>query len=195
MPAVSGQPPFGGEIEPLHVRHERYGYSGDWVYRVRTFILAKSGETYASFLYSRNLLQNEIDYHYTPKIEQNALCAAWNGTIYAAGPFAEADSAILEIEAELRNRDKVLKSKTFTIAGERLENEVFGFPYSLDMLGGGFRAGPRRICRMSCPYIISPDCGTGITGMKTEAMAYATQIFPVSSRCMTGAGGSWSVMI
>ncbi|EOS67275.1 hypothetical protein [Oscillibacter sp. 1-3] len=128
---------LAGEIEPLHVRHERYGYSGDWVYRVRTFIVAKSGETYASFLYSRNLLQNEIDYHYTPKIEQNALCAAWNGTIYATGPFAEADSAILEIKAELRNRDKVLKSKTFTIAGERLENEVFGFPYSLDMLGGG----------------------------------------------------------
>lgn len=128
---------LAGEIEPLYVRHERYNYGGDLTYRIRTFILARSGETYDAFLYSRNLLENEIDDHYSPKMAHGALCAAWNGTIYAAGPFEEADSAVLEIRTQLRNRDKVLKSKTFTIAGERLENEVFGFPYSLDMIGGG----------------------------------------------------------
>lgn len=81
--------------------------------------------------YRRQFLQNELERHSV--IGQGRLCTAWNRVLYVAGPLQEAASAAAVVTVE---RDHVTLPEgeqgellEFRLEGERLGEEVFGFPY------------------------------------------------------------------
>lgn len=118
-----------GELEPLYVQR-------DWVRPHRknyhyTTIAARSGETYALFRYEDSLLGSHRDWSdFRPVLGEGFVCAANRGTIYAAGPFEGAAYARAVIRAEKAPEPNgKVKTRTFTLAGERLADQVFAFPY------------------------------------------------------------------
>ena len=113
---------LGDEIEPLYVLKEGHSYSGDMFKRRFTFIIGRSGENYIAFQYDWHLLNNEWDAVRGGDIAAGALCTARNGTMYIAGDFAGAASATAVVRAE-----KGEKQRDFTLTGEKLAGEVFGF--------------------------------------------------------------------
>ena len=115
------------ELEPVYVLKEKHEYSGDWVYRHFTFLIARCRDTYVSFLYDRHLLQNERQYAREVAIGEGALCMARAGTMYVAGDFKDVCSAAAVVRA-----DNGTRYRDFTLQGEKLGEEGFGF----DVTGG-----------------------------------------------------------
>lgn len=123
---------FLEDLEPVYVRREKVQYSGDDLSRLNTFVLARSGETYVGFQFQRHGLQNSRYYlMYEGKMANGALCTAWGGMLYAAGPFADAASATAVVTARQQYADLGADGPAveFTLEGEKLGNETFAFPY------------------------------------------------------------------
>ena len=118
-----------GELEPLYVQRDRVRLSRKHYHY--TTIAARSGETYALFRYEDSLLGSHRDWSdFRPVLGEGSVCAANGGTIYAAGPFEGAAYARAVIRAEKTPEPNGrVKTRTFTLAGERLADQVFAFPY------------------------------------------------------------------
>ena len=86
-------------------------------------ILARCGDTYFSFRYQSDVLQNE---HWGGVTEgQGGLCVGLWGMLYVAGDFSAAHSA--QAVVQVTNGSE---ARDFTLTGERLGEEVFGFRFS-----------------------------------------------------------------
>lgn len=122
-----------GELEPLYVQRDWWHYTTNR-YRRYTTVAARSGETYTIFRYRDGLLGSHRDWGSSGAVVgEGAVCRARNGTIYAAGPFEEAASAVAEVRAErtLETTGRVM-GRTFTLEGTRLAEQVFAFSYETD---------------------------------------------------------------
>ena len=123
-----------GELEPLYVQRDWWHYAANR-YKRYTKIAARSGDTYTIFRYEDGLLGSHLDSWRDPNpaIGEGAVCRAWAGTIYAAGPFEEATSASAVVRAEktLEASGRVV-GREFVLEGERLADQVFAFPYEMD---------------------------------------------------------------
>ena len=108
------------ELEPVYVLREPHKYTDDVMNRMYTFVIARTGDAYISFQYDQYLLQNQRRYTRQADLEKGALCMARMGTMYVAGPVQKAVSATAVVETT---------GKTFTLEGQRLGDEVFGFDY------------------------------------------------------------------
>lgn len=116
------------KLEPLFVRRERVKFSREKSIHFTT-IAARSGDTYAIFRYEDTLLGSHRDWYMrSPALGEGAVCSAWAGIIYTAGPFEEAASAKAVIRLE---KAGTAKSREFTLEGERLSDQVFAFPYEM----------------------------------------------------------------
>ena len=119
-----------GELEPLYVQRDWLHPSSNRYLRYTT-VAARSGETYTIFRYRDGLLGSQRDWGSSGAVlGEGAVCRARNGTIYAAGPFEEAVSAVAEVRAErtLKTSGRVM-GRTFTLEGTRLADQVFAFSY------------------------------------------------------------------
>lgn len=124
------------ELEPLYVRRDWRHYSANRYERYTT-VAARSGETYAIFRYADGLLGSHRDWSdLKPVFGEGAACVARGGKIYAAGPFEEAAAAVAVVRAEKPPAlNGEVKSREFTLEGERLADQVFVFPYETDYSG------------------------------------------------------------
>lgn len=127
-------------VEPLYILRERNPSHYDNQSPRYTFVVARSGDTYISFQYERNFLKSSPDIRVTPKLSNGALCTGRNGTLYVAGPFAEAASATAEVRTEktlvifdpdtdTRTVTRGPEQRTFTYQGEKVGDELFTFRY------------------------------------------------------------------
>lgn len=109
------------ELEPLLVLRNFDPYD-KWSHQ--TFVIARGGDSYISFQYERLLARNWRRYmRRQEKLGLDALCTARAGTLYvAAEELRQAETATAVVETAHR---------TFTLTGERLGEEVFGFNYLL----------------------------------------------------------------
>ena len=126
-------------LEPIYSLREDSSYTNDSARY--TFVVARSGDTYLSFQYERNFLVNHRYYQsIETKLSNGALCAGRNGTLYVAGPFAEAASATAEVRTEktlmifdpdtdTRTVTRGPEQRTFTYQGEKVGEELFTFQY------------------------------------------------------------------
>ena len=119
------------DLEPLLTVRESQKPRFQFFGRHTICLLARTGDTYVFTEWNRHFLETVHESRRELKMGQGVLCAAWKGTIYAAGPFENAASAVLEVTPELWKREKLVKSKTFPLQGERLGDQVFGFSYPL----------------------------------------------------------------
>ena len=109
------------KVEPVYVLREPHKYTDEMMNRMYTFVIARTGEDYISFQYDQYLLQNQRRYTRQADLEKGALCMARLGTMYVAGAVKEAAFATAVVETT---------GKTFTLEGQRLGDEVFGFVYA-----------------------------------------------------------------
>lgn len=121
------------ELEPLYVQRHWVRFSGGKSVRYTT-VAARSGETYTIFRYQDGLLGSHRDWSdLSPVFGEGAVATARAGTIYAAGPFAEAASAVAVVRAEKDPEPNgKVRSREFTLAGTRLADQVFAFPYEMN---------------------------------------------------------------
>lgn len=121
------------ELEPLYVQRHRVRFSGGKSVRYTT-VAARSGETYTIFRYQDGLLGSRRDWSdLSPVFGEGAVATARAGTIYAAGPFAEAASAVAVVRAEKDPEPNgKVRSREFALAGTRLADQVFAFPYEMN---------------------------------------------------------------
>lgn len=125
---------FLEDLEPVYVRQEKSkAYYGEYLGRKNTFVLARSGGTYTAFQFQQHGLQNMRYYVRGSGVEManGALCTAWGGTLYAAGPFEDAVSATAVVTARrqyaaLGEDGEVVD---FTLEGEKLSDGAFAFSY------------------------------------------------------------------
>lgn len=126
-------------LEPLFSRREDSPYTNDRA-RSDTFIIARSGDSYLSFVSERNGLVTQSGPRIMPKLANEVLCAAFRGTLYVAGDFERAVAAEAVVETEqttlLYDPDTGERTvtygpeqRTFTYSGERLGDELFAFQY------------------------------------------------------------------
>ena len=110
------------DLKPVYVLKDRRHYGSDILPGRRfTYIIARSGEDYLAFQYNTYLWSSELFFSRDPVLAEGAYCAARAGTLYAASPaMSGAATATAAVET---------KYETFTLEGERLSEEVFGFPY------------------------------------------------------------------
>nr|WP_326185615.1 hypothetical protein [uncultured Oscillibacter sp.] len=124
---------FLEDLEPVYVLQEKFQYSGDYLSRKNTFVLARSGGTYAAFQFQRHGLQNMRYYVWDSGVEManDVLCVAWGGTLYVAGPFEDAVSATAVVTA--RRQYATLgedgEAVDFTLEGKKLSDGAFAFSY------------------------------------------------------------------
>ena len=112
-------------LELVYVLKEKHSYSGEMFQRRFTYIIGRSGDYFVSFQYDWYLLNNQWDRSREVEIAEGTLCTARNGTMYIAGDFADAAAATAVVRAE-----KGEKVREFTLEGEKLTDEVFGFDVS-----------------------------------------------------------------
>ena len=112
------------ELTPVYTLKESHKYSDDWVNRRYTFIIARCEDSYFSFLYDRNLLENSRVAARGVKVGEGALCMARKGVMYVAGDFAGVERATAVVRAT-----NGTEFRDFILEGERLGDEVFGFVY------------------------------------------------------------------
>ena len=112
-----------GLAAPSANRYERY-----------TTVAARCGEPYTIFRYADGLLGSHRDWSdLSPVFGEGAVCVARGGKIYAAGPFAEAATAVAVVRAEKPPAPNGnVECREFTLEGERLADQVFVFPYETD---------------------------------------------------------------
>lgn len=126
-------------LEPLYSLRDSSRYTND--HARYTFVVARSGDTYLSFQYEQNFLQNWRYYqHAFPKMSNSVLCTGRNGVLYAAGPFRNAASAVAQVTVEKTIRifdpdtgeqwtTRGPETQTFTFQGEKAGEELFLFQY------------------------------------------------------------------
>lgn len=123
------------DLEPVYVLRDRKS-----LWSSETFVVAREGETYLSFQYEQNFLQNWRYYQTIyPKLANGTLCTGRDGTLYLAGTFADAASATAEVTVEKTDLyyaeatdsyQKVTGEKrVFTYQGEKRGDGVFTFRY------------------------------------------------------------------
>lgn len=148
-------------LEPLCVERARDDYfrDGEFFKRRYTFVVAKAGEEYVDFLYTRTNLLTSIPAPYRRLSPQkDSLCTAWMENVYWAGPFQDAASAALTASFrrnyafDLANTRKAWErareagedvsperpdapedpgeTVTFTVQGRRLNGELFAFDFT-----------------------------------------------------------------
>ena len=127
-------------LEPIFSQRFPSPYTNDGA-RSYTFIIARSGDSYLSFLSERNGLVTDLHYQRVPtKLANELLCAACWGTLYVAGDFEQVASAQAVVETEETTRlydpdtgehsvTRGPKQRTFTYVGEKLGDELFAFRY------------------------------------------------------------------
>ena len=122
-----------GELEPLYVQRDWRHPSANRYERYTT-VAARCGETYTIFRYADGLLGSHRDWSdLSPVFGEGAVCVARGGKIYAAGPFAEAATAVAVVRAEKPPAPNGnVECREFTLEGERLADQVFVFPYETD---------------------------------------------------------------
>lgn len=115
------------ELEPVYVLKEKHEYSGDWLKRQYTFIIARCQDTYVSFQYDRHGLQNTPGPIRRTDLAKGkgALCTARSGIMYVVGDLKDASSASAVVRAS--NGTKV---RDFELTGQRLNEEMFVFDYN-----------------------------------------------------------------
>lgn len=110
------------DLKPVYVLKDPRHYDGDLLPGRRyTYIITRSGEDYLAFQYSTYLWSSELFSSRYPVLAEGAYCAARAGILYAASPVM---SGAATVTAAVET-----KYETFTLEGERLSGEVFGFPY------------------------------------------------------------------
>ncbi len=126
-------------LEPLYSLRENSRYRND--HARYTFVVARSGDTYLSFQYEQNFLQNWRYYqHVFPKMSNSVLCTGRNGVLYVAGPFGNAASATAQVtvektimtidpDTEERQIARGPEKRTFTFQGEKAREDLFLFQY------------------------------------------------------------------
>ena len=126
-------------LEPIYVLEDSSRYVND--HARYTYVLARSGNTYLSFQYEQNFLQNWRYYqHIAPKMSNDTLCTARDGILYIAGPFEGVSSATAEVAAEKtlvlydpdteeRRAVRGPEVRTFTLQGEKEGEELLVFHY------------------------------------------------------------------
>lgn len=126
-------------LEPLYSLRENSRYMND--HARYTFVVARSGDTYLSFQYEQNFLQNWRYYqHVFPKMSNSVLCTGRNGVLYVAGPFGNAASATAQVTVEKtimiydpdtgeRQITRGPEKRTFTFQGEEAREGLFLFRY------------------------------------------------------------------
>lgn len=112
------------EMEPVYVLKEKHEFSGEWLSRRYTFIIARCEDTYLCFQYDWHGLQNTADSIRKPVIGGEVLCMARAGTMYVAGDFSDAASATAVVRAS-----NGTEYRDYELSGEKLSEEVFGFEY------------------------------------------------------------------
>lgn len=155
---------FLSDLELLVVHKEPSIYQYKPFNRHLTYLIARSGDTYVSTVYCRQGLEVELDYHWEPnKVSRDALCTAWNGTLYVAGEFTEAASAVAEVTAQRTSRTydpdteeyelDLGEKKRFSYSGEKINEAVFAFCYRDGDVG---------------PAYWPPEDGTGLEEVSYE---------------------------
>ena len=126
-------------LEPLYSLREGSRYTND--YARYTFVVARSGDTYLSFQYKQNFLQNDRFYqNIFPKMSNSELCTGRNGVLYVAGPFENAASATARVTLEKtimtfdpdtgeRQITRGPEKRTFCFRGEKTGQDLFLFRY------------------------------------------------------------------
>lgn len=109
-------------LEPVYVLKEKHSYSDEMFQRRFTYIIGRSGDHFISFQYDWYLLNNQWDRLREVEIAEGTLCTGRRGTMYIAGNFGDAASAVAVVRAE-----NGAKTREFTLTGERLSEDVFGF--------------------------------------------------------------------
>ena len=111
------------ELRPVFSTRYKESYSGEWLDRTGTLVIARCGTTYYSFTYRSDVLRNERRGGF--ELEEGSLCMGFRGMLYAAGDFgaAHAARAVVHLSSGSDSRD-------FPLEGERLGEEVFGFRFS-----------------------------------------------------------------
>ncbi|MDY5612608.1 hypothetical protein [Dysosmobacter sp.] len=129
-------------LEPLYSLRDNSRYTND--HARYTFVVARSGDTYLSFQYEQNFLQNWRYYqHVFPQMSNSVLCAGRNGVLYVAGPFGNVASATAQVTVEKTTRifdpdtgeqwtTRGPDTQTFTFQGEKAGEELFLFRYRSD---------------------------------------------------------------
>lgn len=127
------------DLEPVLVEKSSRRYTGNFLAQHTTCLIARTGDTYVSTEFTRRGLEVQTEYRRGLTMSRGALCAAVNGTLYAAGDFAEAASATVEVTArrttqvydpETEEYKLTLgEEKTFSYQGEKVSDNLFSFYY------------------------------------------------------------------
>lgn len=130
------------DLEPVLVERRSWKYSNAWFANHDTYLLARTGGTYVFSSFRRCALEVRQGRSREMKVGRDALCAAFDETLYVAGDFADAASASVEVTVERTtlNYDPetekaevaIGERKTFVYPGEKRSDEVFSFPYRED---------------------------------------------------------------
>ena len=113
------------ELEPLYTFREKHSYSGEWLDRTYTFIIARCRDTYFSFQYDRDVLRQELMYSRNVDVGEGHLFMARKGMMYLVGDFTGIETATAVVRAT-----NGVDVKDFSFAGELLAEGVYGFCYS-----------------------------------------------------------------
>ena len=121
------------------MKRERIDYSNELLDTHKTYLLARTGNTYIFTEYTRHFLAVKPGYSDKLKMGRDSLCVAQGGCLYLAGEFPADASAVIQVTAEktVRYCDKdrnLIRTeqgpvRTFTYQGERLREELFEFRY------------------------------------------------------------------
>lgn len=127
------------DLEPVLVKKSSRRYTGNFFAQHTTHLIARTGDTYVSTEFTRRGLEVQTEYRRGLTIGRGALCTAIDGTLYAAGDFAEAASASVEVTARRTTRvydpeteeyELTLgEEKTFAYQGEKVSDNLFSFYY------------------------------------------------------------------
>lgn len=127
------------DLEPVLVEKGSLRYSNEWFAYHTTYLIARSGDTYITTEFTRHGLAVEPERRRSTRLDRNALCMAWDGTLYVAGDFMEAASASVEVTAQRTTRTYDPKTeeyeltlgekKTFAYPGEKVSDALFSFSY------------------------------------------------------------------
>lgn len=127
------------DLEPVLVERTSLRYSNEFLPHRTTYLIARSGNTYITTSYTRHGLAVEPERYRATNISRDALCMAWDGTLYVAGDFTEAASASVVVTAQRTTRmydpdteeyEMILgEEKSFAYRGEKVSEELFSFYY------------------------------------------------------------------
>lgn len=122
------------ELEEVYVIKSRYQANYDLIRSRYTFIFAQAGEEYVSFGYRTHLLDSKRDVFRDVKLQKSALCVAGGMTVYVVSEkLREADSAVALVEtspAQYTAAADQPNGGTYTLEGERLNEQMFTFSYA-----------------------------------------------------------------